>query len=381
MRPLDDLTVIDISVTLPGPYASKLLAQLGADVVSVEPPGGDPLKSRGPKLEDGTGKTYATLNRGKETIEVDLKDDRGRDLLTDLAAGADVFVEGFAPGAVERLGVGPGRLRSVNEELVYCSLSGFGQDGPRREQPGHALNYEALAGSMDPRDPSLPRVPVGDLAGGSMLALAVLAAVRNRDRGGGGQYVDLGLFEIVASWNLWNAPWAESDAETDYDPLVGGEYPCYNTYEAADGRYLSLGAMEEHFWEQLCEALDVPDLADEQFATGGQESEPYQRVQERFEQKSAEEWVERLSADLPVAMVKSPGEAVEDPQLLARNGTFLVDTTTGETIRDFGFPVTFSELTTGTDENGGDSLFVAAGYDAEKLEALREAGVLSDADR
>lgn len=376
-QPLDDLIVVDISVTLPGPYTSKLLTQLGAEVLSVEPPSGDPLKTRGPKLSNGTGKVYATLNEGKKTMTVDLKDERGQQVLRDLAGEADVFIEGFRPGVVDRLAVGPDELLAVNEELIYCSLSGFGQDGPRQNQPAHALNYEGLAGLLNPDDPSPPRLPVADFAGGLMLAVAVLAALRARDRGESGQYIDLGLYEVIASWNLWNAAWADQDGEPDYDPLVGGEYPCYNTYETADGRHVTLGAMEPEFWERLCRELGCPELVDDQFTPGGRETDAYQGLQEHFRQRTRSEWVDRLGEDLPVAAVRSPSEVLGDSQLASRDRIFLVDSATGETLHGFGFPVTFSDLSTGVRGSKNDVLAMA-GYDDERLHKLRDAGVLSN---
>lgn len=226
----------------------------------------------------------------KQTASIDLKDERGKQLLLDMAAEADVFVEDFRPGVVDNLGIGPDTLRAENPDLIYCSLSGFGQTGPRRDQPAHALNYEGLAGLLDPDDPSCPGFPVADFSGAQMLVIAVLAAIRTRDRGGDGQYIDFGLFEVLASWNRWNDPWAESDAtEFDHDPLVGGEYPCYNTYETADGHYLTLGIMEPKFWEELCERLDRPDLVDGQFDTGRSNSGTYHEIQAEFEQRPLEE--------------------------------------------------------------------------------------------
>lgn len=290
MQPLDDITVIDVSLTLPGPHATSQLQQLGAEVVSVKPPHGDALRHREPFGPNGQGGLYEMLNEGKQTASIDLKDERGKQLLLDMAAEADVFVEGFRPGVVDDLGIGPDTLRAENPDLIYCSLSGFGQTGPRRDQPAHALNYEELAGLLDPDDLSIPGFPVADFSGAQMLVIAVLAAIRTRDRGGDGQYIDFGLFEVLASWNRWNNPWAESDAtEFDRNPLVGGEYPCYNTYETADGRYLTLGIMEPKFWEELCERLDRPDLVDGQFDTGGSNSGTYQEIQAEFEQRPLEE--------------------------------------------------------------------------------------------
>lgn len=379
MQPLSDLTVIDISLTLPGPYATKLLQQLGANVISIEPPNGDPLRHREPKLRDGSGELYTLLNRGKRTMTVDLKDDRGRKFLIDLAEEADVFVEGFRPGVVDSLGVGPQTLTERNDDLIYCSLSGFGQSGPRSQQPAHALNYEGLAGLLDPEDPAMPRFPVSDFAGGLMLGFATLAALRARDRGEGGQYVDLSLFETIASWNAWHMPWADDpDHEFDRDPLVGGEYPCYNTYETADGRHLTLGIMEPSFWKELCERLDRPELTDDQFEPGGRDSDAYEELQRRFAERPLNEWVDMLSDDLPVAAVQSNAEAIADSQLDDADRVFAFDVDTGETLRDFDFPVDFENELERDDGSSVDSFLRSAGYDERSIESLSDEGVLSD---
>lgn len=379
MQPLEDITVVDLSVTLPGPYATKLLGQLGASVVSIEPPAGDPLRHREPRLADGRGELYERLNRGKTSLEVDLKTDRGVTLVRDLAAEADVVVEGFRPGTAEKLGVGPAELRKEDDELIYCSLSGFGQTGPREQQPGHDLNYLGLAGLLDPTDPSLLNLPVGDFAGGTMLALAVLAAIRARDRGASGQYIDVGLFEVLASWNTWNLPWADDESTgRDTDPLIGGAYPCYNTYETADGRYLTLGILETKFWETLCEYMGLPDLVDEQFQHGGREGSAYEELQAVFVTQPLEHWVSELSAEIPLAAVQSPEEAVTDSQLAARDQLFAFDADTGETLREFGFPVQFSsDSLTSSFPTSGTPL-EQAGYDTQRLGALQQAGVVGE---
>jgi alpha-methylacyl-CoA racemase len=378
MQPLDDVTVVDISLTLPGPYATSILQQLGAEVLSITPPGGDPVDDRGPQLADGHSELFAALNRGKRTLALNLKDERGRELLFDVVSQGDVFVEGFRPGAVDDLGIGPGRLREHNPALVYCSLSGFGQSGPRRDQPAHSLNYEGLAGLLDPDNPGMPQFPVADFAGAQLLVIATLAALRARDRGGGGQYIDLGLYEVLANWNAWNAPWATNAAsEHQGDPLVGGEYPCYNTYETADERHLTLGIMEPKFWEELCSRLGREHLTESQFETGGKRGDAYQELQQVFRTEPLATWVDRLSGDLPVAAVTHPADALEDEHGRARDHVFAFDTQTGETVREFGFPVAFAEKYDSTSDDGSD-LLTSAGYDDAALSELRESNVVTD---
>lgn len=377
MQPLDDITVVDLSITLPGPYGTKLLERLGAEVLKIEPPGGDPLKHRGPTTEDGVGAIYAALNDGKRCFEIDLKTNRGTTFVQDIASTADVFVEGFRPGVVDRLEVGPGELRNRNDSLIYCSVSGFGQDGPRRNQPAHDLNYQALAGVLDPADPSLPELPVSDFASGTMLVVAILTALRHRDRGGSGQYIDLALYDVTASWNTWNVIWAESEVEYDRDPLISGEYPCYNTYRTKDGQYLTVAIMEEHFWRKLCQRLEVPELVERQFDNGGQDSAAYARLQEVFDQRTLASWNDALSEEFPVTPVR-PAAAVDDSSQAPRSEhAFAVDETTGKTLESLGVPISFGGNTT-TTETSSDHLLEAAGYDDTALTALKEADILSE---
>ncbi len=376
MQPLDDVTIVDLSLALPGPYATKLLAQAGAEVLSIEPPGGDHLGD--PDSAEYT-RTYENLNTGKRSMVVNMKDERGLAFVHDVVAEADVIVEGFSPGTAERLGVGPESLRAENEELIYCSLSGYGQTGPRRNEPGHDLNYQAVAGFLDLDDPKPPKTPVADYAGSTILALAILIALRGRDRGGNGQYIDLAMYDVIASWNSLHVPWAESnDVATDYDPLVSGEYPCYNTYETADDRHLTLGAMERGFWTQLCEVLDLPGLVDEQFAPGGRESDAYHRLQEQFRTRTLDDWIDEFGEELPIAAVQTTAEAINDPQVAARDHLLAVDERTGETALAFGLPVAFSDVElSSNDESVADTLS-RAGYSHEDIESLEAADVVSD---
>ncbi|WP_336361479.1 CaiB/BaiF CoA transferase family protein [Haladaptatus sp. ZSTT2] len=378
MQPLDDITIVDLSLKLPGPYATKLLADAGAEVLSIEPPGGDYLGD--PESEEYR-QTYAALNEGKQSILVNLKDERGQAFVQAVAAEADVVIEGFSPGTAKKLGVDPETLRAANEDLIYCSLSGYGQTGPRRNEPGHDLNYQGVAGFLDPDDPTPPKTAVADYAGATMLALSVLIALWGRNRGGGGQYIDLAMFDVIASWNSVHLPWVLSDDEpTDYDPVIGGEYPCYNTYETGDGRYLTLGAMERGFWVELCDSLDLPELLDEQFATSGRESDAYKRLQEVFKTRSLDEWVEKFGQELPVSAVQTTTEALNDPQVAAREHLVAVDEQTGEIVNSFGLPVTFSPLTGGEEGRALDETLDRAGYGADTLAELEASGVITHRD-
>jgi crotonobetainyl-CoA:carnitine CoA-transferase CaiB-like acyl-CoA transferase len=255
---LDGIRVLDLSIWRPGPYATQLLVELGAEVVKVEPPGGDPMRVF-PTL-------FAVLNAGKRAVAVDLKDASARDAVLQLAAAADVVVEGFRPGVVDRLGVGDASVRARNPSVVYCSVSGYGQDGPLRLLPGHDLNYQAWAGVVEPRPgrdaaPIVGRPPIADLAGGSYAAFAISAALVRRERRGEGERIDVSMTDILATWTGALPPLTMADGQSL------GDLPGYGTFATADGGWIALGVLsEDGAWADLVRVLGLDDAASLGFA-------------------------------------------------------------------------------------------------------------------
>ena len=248
---LEGVRVLDLTVWRPGPYATQLLAEMGAEVVKIEPPGGDPMRAY-PGL-------YETLNALKRSVEVDLKSETGRAAVLEMAVGAAVVIEGFRPGVVDRLGVGYDAVRAVNESVVYCSLSGMGQTGPLALAPGHDLNYQAWAGSLSPEGapPVVPAIPVADLAGGMAAALAVCGALVRRGRTGEGEYLDIAMGDVLATWTGAVAPEGR-----ELDRGVRG-VPGYGVFACERGEHLALGVLtEDHFWRGLCTVLELEDVVD-----------------------------------------------------------------------------------------------------------------------
>ena len=246
---LDGLRVLDLTIWRPGPYATQLLAELGADVLKIEPPGGDPMRSM-PDLFD-------ILGAGKRSIVLDLKDDGDRERCLALAEDADVFVESYRPGVAERLGVGYGAVSGRNPAIVYCSVSGFGATGALAALPGHDVNYLAYSGTLRPRggDPVHPTVPLGDLGGGLAGAFAIAAAAFGARTHGRGERVDVSVTDVLASWVGPVGPVRMVGLER---PLNGA--PGYGVFPTADGHHVAIGIMnEDHFWVGLCRALDLPD--------------------------------------------------------------------------------------------------------------------------
>jgi crotonobetainyl-CoA:carnitine CoA-transferase CaiB-like acyl-CoA transferase len=294
--------ILDLSIWRPGPYATQLLAEIGADVIKVEPPGGDPMRSY-PEL-------FASLSANKRSIVLDLKDPDERRQAMGLAAEADVVMEGFRPGVAERLGVGYDAVRDINRDVIYCSLSGLGQDGPLSLVPGHDLNYQAWSGSLAPDggSPVVPAIPVADLAGGLAAAFAVCAALVRRLQTGEGERIDVAMTDLLATWTGAAQPRAR-DVELDIASTRG--VLGYGTFETRDGRYITLGVLtEDHFWRALCTVLGLDDCAHLGFADRMQRLQEFQpRLTDAIAKRDRDELVDSLmAADVPVAPVLDRSE-------------------------------------------------------------------------
>jgi crotonobetainyl-CoA:carnitine CoA-transferase CaiB-like acyl-CoA transferase len=277
--PLDGSRILDLTRLLPGNYGTLLLADLGADVIKVEEPGrGDYMRWTPPMVGDESA-VHRALNRGKRSVTVNLKSEAGRAVLLRLAAGADALLESFRPGVMDRLGVGYDALRSDNERLVYCAITGYGQDGPYRDRVGHDINYIGYSGLLHATGlpggpPVLPAVQVGDFGGGMAAALGTVAAVGEARRTGRGRFVDVSMLDVVTSWMGVLMSWYLATGEVPPRggmPLSGG-LACYRVYRTSDGKHLAVGALEPRFWKALCDALEIPELVDRHFGPPGSRS-------------------------------------------------------------------------------------------------------------
>ncbi|WP_322058715.1 CaiB/BaiF CoA-transferase family protein [Paraburkholderia sp. J63] len=319
---LKDVRIVDVSQLLPGPHATSLLQQLGADVVKVEPPGaGDPTRMLSPVL-------FAQLNRGKRSVALDLKTPAGKQAFIELIREADALVEGFRPGVMARLGLDYATLAAVNPRLVMCSISGFGQTGPYAHAPGHDLNYLALGGfwsvpvQVNDRV-TRPRIRIADYAASSHAALALTAAILSARASGLGQHLDVSIHDCVMAWT---APAAWASREYVDHPLDStGVMPENDLFETRDGRHLALGILENKFWLNLREAIgaDFPALMDERFATRAGRQRHKQEVNTLlariFATRPLAQWIATLQRfDLPVSPVLDAHELFADPHVQAR---------------------------------------------------------------
>jgi crotonobetainyl-CoA:carnitine CoA-transferase CaiB-like acyl-CoA transferase len=396
---LSDVRVLDLTRHLPGPYATTLLADLGAEVVRVEEPTrGDPVRHREPTV-DGRSYTYLTRNRNKASVGVDLKDDRGREAFLRLAETADVVVESFRPGVVDRLGVDYGSVREVNEDVVYCSLTGYGQTGPYADRPGHDVNYAAVGGLLaltGERDgpPTIPGYPVADFAGGLFAAFGVVAAVAGVAMGRSGEYLDVSMTDAVASFSTAYADgyFGRGAVPEREGTRLLGRHPGYRVYEAADGEYLALSALEPRFWRNLCDALERPALRD---AYVGRDDEVSEERRREVVDRVAAAVAERPRAalldafdehDVPAAPVNGYDDLFEDPHLRERGLFDAVDVGTADGVEEVGqvsFPVQFGgERTVGKEPASRlgadtDRYLESVGYDAGTVAELAADGVVT----
>jgi crotonobetainyl-CoA:carnitine CoA-transferase CaiB-like acyl-CoA transferase len=302
---LQGIKVLDLSRLLPGGFCSLLLADFGADVVKVEDTGmGDYVRWAPPFYagaeESARGAPFLALNRGKRSIRIDLKTDAGKDVLRRLARDADVVLESFRPGVLDRLGVGYERLREENPGLVYCAITGYGQDGPARERSGHDLNYLSLGGLLgltgeSDGPPVQSAGQIADLGGGALTAaVGILIALRERERSGLGQLVDCSMFDGALAWLAMPAAAALASGRADRrgENVLAGAVVCYRPYRCADG-YVSLAALEPKFWSAFCRGVDRDDLRESAFARTG--SDAHRELEEIFLAHTRAEWREFAS--------------------------------------------------------------------------------------
>lgn len=270
---------------------------------------------------------HMVLNRNKRSVSLNLKHEEGVAILRRLSEGADVLIESFRPGVMERLGVGYEALSEVNPRLVYAAITGYGQDGPYRDRVGHDIDYIGYAGLLhatgSPEGPPvLPAGQVGDFGGGMASAVGISAALAEAARTGGGRFVDVSLLDVVTSWTAVLVAWYLGTGHVPVRggmPLTGG-LACYHVYATADGKHLAVGALEPMFWRALCEALGIEDLVEGQLDPVRQE-EITERLEAVFRSRTRDEWVEELAGlQTCVAPVNDVAEALEDPQLRHRGG-------------------------------------------------------------
>jgi crotonobetainyl-CoA:carnitine CoA-transferase CaiB-like acyl-CoA transferase len=394
--PLEGLRVLDLSRLLPGGFCSLLLADFGADVIKVEDTGmGDYVRWAPPYYEgadqSASSALFLSLNRGKRSIRVDLKSEEGKQVLLRLSRDADVLLESFRPGVLDRLGVGYERLREENERLVYCAITGYGQDGPNRDRSGHDMNYLGLNGVLGlsgetDGPPVQSGAQIADLGGGGLMGtIGILLALHERERSGLGQFVDCSMFDGSLSWlaMVAAAAFASGRADRRGENVLSGAVICYRPYQCADG-YITLGALEPKFWHAFCQGVGRDDLRDSAFEKPG--SGAHREVEAIFAARTREQWRQFASEhDCCLEPVLDVDEVLESDLVRAREMVVeLAQPGAERPVRLLGVPVklgrTPADPTRAPGPGLGDhteEVLSAAGFSAEEISALLGSGAVA----
>ena len=409
-RPLQDISVLDLSTFVTGGFATMMLANQGADVVKVErPTAGDDIRHSGPPFVDttnydGPGRSaapegespyYWTVNYGKRSIELNLKSEDGREALYDLAEAADVVVQNFRPGTAERLGVDYETLSDLNDGIVYCSISAFGDGGPWRDRPGYDLLIQGMSGLMSVTGepggaPVKVGIPITDLITGMWASFGIMNALYRREHTGQGDHVELGMLDATIPWLTKQAGKALQGEPTGRmgtkDPVLAP----YQMYPTADG-YLNVACGNQRLWEELCEAIGRNDLTeDERFETNSLRVANMDALEDElaaeFKTRTTEAWVEDLVEDhgLPVGPVYSVDQALENEQTVARDTLQTLDHPAVGEIPVIEHPLNYTHASAGFTRHppllGEHTAEVLAevGYDAEDMDSLGESGAVPE---
>lgn len=405
---LEGITVVDLTTFVTGGFASLMLSNLGAEVIKVERPGvGDDSRYSGPPFvqptrtvehgqvaaESGESPYFWTVNYDKRSIEVDLKTEEGVDIIYKLINDADVFLENFRPGTAERLGLGPDAVRSTNDQIIYCSISAFGEDGPWHKRPGYDLLVQGMSGIMsitgeENGEPVKVGLPTTDLITAMWAAYGIVGSLYRRERTGEGERVELGMLDATLPWLTKQAGKAflgeTPTAMGTKDPVLAP----YQSFPTATG-YLNVACGNQKLWEQLCEAIDRPDLAaDDRFRTNADRvlnlDELDQELSTVFLKRSTDEWVELLAEThgLPVGPLYTVNEALDNEQVHAREMIDELDHPAIGTIPVINHPLNFEHAETGFTSAppllGEDThaVLLELGYSPENIKAFRERGVI-----
>jgi crotonobetainyl-CoA:carnitine CoA-transferase CaiB-like acyl-CoA transferase len=349
--PLDGIRVLDLSARMPGPMCAQILADLGAEVIKIESPRAPDFFRGLQPLVGGTGSLFHVCNRNKKGMTLELRHPRGREIFLRLIKNTDVVVEAFRPGTMERMKIGYDVLKEENPGLIYCALTAFGQQGPYRLRPAHDLNLLALSGVLDllgvkDGPPIVPPVQMSGLGGAFQGVVGILAALLSRGKTGRGDFIDVSLLDGVSACAALEMSRFMAGHHVPKRGLTegGGGYACFNVYATADGRHLSLGCLEPHFWETLCRVIGRESLIGEQWAPPHRQDEMIAEVGSILMTRTLDEWLRLFDPDkICIAPVNTFEEALQDPHIRHQGTWFEGELPGGEKVPQAALPVRFGE--------------------------------------
>lgn len=391
--PLKGIRVLDLSRYLPGPFATQILADFGAEVIKVEDPKGGDLGRLLPPLIAGQSARFYTVNRNKKSVTLDLRKTAGQEAFKRLAAKSDVVVDQFRPGVMEKMGIGYESLKEINPALIYCALTGYGLDGPLRDVAGHDLNYLSLAGITGvtgayQSKPAMCGVQIADIAGGTLYSVVgILLALAQRQKSGQGQLCDIAMMDASLSLLAYTiGEWCgEGQLPVIGDDLLTGGYAFYQIYPTKDGKYISLGAIEDKFYAEFCRKINRPELFEKQWDKELQR-EIIAEITQIMMEKTRDEWVEFFAdSDICLTPVLELDEVCQHPHVKARNMIIDIEDigSPGKRISLTGIPVKLSD-TPGEvrlefpllGEHNEDILTTVGGFTPEEIEQMRSDKVI-----
>ena len=395
MKALDGIRVLDLTRALAGPFCTLMLGDNGADVIKVEIPGsGDDTRKWGPPFIGEESAYYLSINRNKRSLTLNLQDAQAQEVFMKLAQDIDVVVENFTPGVMGRFGLDYDAVKAVNPKVVYCSISGFGQDGPYRNRPAYDQIMQGVGGLMSitgepDGEPQKIGIAVTDIGAGMWSAFAIMAALNHRGKTGEGQYIDISMLDAQVAWLTYQAAFFFANGEAP--KRMGAAHPTLVPYQAFmcnDGKYINVAVGSERIWERFCQGMEREDLKDHpDYATNSvrvnHRGAMVSMLQEIFLTRPVAEWVEDLqAANVPCGPINDLADVFADPQVLARNMYLEMPHPTLGSIKQTGLPIKFSLTPGGLDRHPpllgehNQEILQSLGYSDADVQSLKEQSVI-----
>jgi len=395
MKALEGIRVLDLTRALAGPFCTLMLGDNGADVIKIEIPGtGDDTRHWGPPFIQDESAYFLSINRNKRSLTLNLRDPDAKEVFLKLAKNADAIVENFTPGVMGRFGLDYNSIKSVNPGIIYCSISGFGQDGPYKDRPAYDQIMQGVSGLMSitgepDGEPQKIGLAVTDIGSGMWGAFAIMAALNHRQKSGAGQYIDISMMDAQVSWLTYQAAYFFAYGEAP--KRLGAAHPTlvpYQGFMCQDGKYINVAVGSERIWERFCQAMNLMHMWDDPlYANNGdrvnQRGKIVPLLQEIFLTRSVAEWVNDLqAANVPCGPINDIADVFSDPQVLARNMLQEMKHPTLGPIKQTGLPIKFSETPGGLDRHPpllgehNHEILKELGYSDQEIEQLAGKSVI-----